>query len=237
MEDILGVLERTGFSKIEAKVYLTLLKLGSSKAGKISKKAQLNRTTTYDALRRLLDKGLAGYVVKENRKWFTSIGPEKLIEILKEREHELKKIVPSLKQIYKEPEEKHNVTLFYGYKGMRSVFQDIIREGKTNHVMDSEGQFTERMPYYAPHFIRQLEKNKIKVYHLVKEGRDVQPSKTTAVRFIKKKTRSEAVVNIYSDKVAILIWTDPPEAVVINNKTVADSFKDYFWMLWKNTKI
>ncbi len=230
-------LERIGLSHKESKVYLSLLKLGSSKAGKISKESRINRTTTYDVLKKLLEKGLVSYVVKANVKWFTAANPERLVEYLKEKEKEAKKILSSLKEVYEKPVEKHNVTLYYGYKGLKSVFQDIIREGKTNRVMDSEGQFTEKMPYYAPHFIKGLNKKNIKVKHLVRKGREIgETSDTTEVRLIPKKSRSDAAINIYDNKVAIIIWTEPPEAVLIENKKVADSFKDHFRALWKNAE-
>jgi hypothetical protein len=99
--------------------------------------------------------------------------------------------------------------------------------------INTEGEFAERMPYFAQYFIRQVEKKKIKIKHLVREGRNISPSKTTEVRYVKKKVASEAAFNIYKDKIAILIWTDPPEGVIIQNKAAADSLKEYFEILWK----
>ncbi len=230
-------LEHIGLSKNEAKIYLILLKLGSQKAGRISKEARINRTTTYDALKRLLERGLVGYVVKANRKWFEAVNPKRLMDTIKEREEAAESILPTLQKIFKTPEEKHNVTLYHGYKGIKSVFQDIVRDSKENLVMDSEGQFSERMPYYLPLFVKQVEKKKIHIKHLMRAGgKIINPTKTTEVRYIPKKTKSEAVINIYSDKVAVIVWTDPPEAVVIKNRAVADSFRDYFEMLWKQGK-
>jgi len=234
--DVQKSLERMGLSGNEARVYLALLKIGSSTAGRISKDAQINRTTTYDAIKRLLEKGLVSYVVKTNRKWFEAENPKMLIDFIKEKEKDVQDIVPDLQKIFEQPKEKHNVTLYYGYKGIRSVFQDIIREREPNYVMDSEGQFTDRMPFFAKYFIKQVEKNKIKIKHLVRQGVDIHPSKTTEVKYVTKKIQSDAVVNIYGDKVAIVIWTEPPEAVIIKNKTVADSFRDYFEIIWKNAK-
>jgi len=43
-------------------------------------------------------------------------------------------------------------------------------------------------------------------------------------------------MDIYGNKVAILMWTEPPEAVIIENKSVADSFRDYFEILWKSAR-
>lgn len=236
MAELKDTLRWIGLTGNEAKVYLALLKLGSARAGQIAKEAQLNRTTTYDSLKRLLDKGLASYVIEANRKWFKAVGPERLLEILKEKEEEVQKILPNLVSIWRTPKESHNVTLYYGYKGIKSVFQDIIREGKPICVLDAEGQFTERMPYYAPHFVRQIEAKKIPIRHIVRRGANVHPTKTTKIRYISKKARSIAVTDIYGDKIAIIVWTDPPEAVIIKNRGAADAYRLYFEMIWRIAK-
>jgi sugar-specific transcriptional regulator TrmB len=236
MVNMLSILQKIGLTNTESKVYLALIKTGEAKVAEISKESQINRTYTYDSLKKLLEKGLVSYVIEGNKKWFKAVDPERLIEFLKEKEEDVKSIIPQLKTLYKLPKSKHNVSLFYGFKGVKSVFQDMIREGKTNYVMDSEGQFADRMPWYAPHFVRQVEKNNIKIKHLVREGRDAKPSKTTEVRFISKKTKSEGVMTIFGNKLAIVIWSDVPECVLIENKAVADSFRDYFKMLWNSAK-
>lgn len=244
-DDLRETLKRIGIPFNEAKIYLALLKLGSSKAGKISKETQLNRTTTYDALKRLLDKGFVSYVVEANVKWFEAVPPKRLIEFLKEREDDLQKVIPKLDAIYELPKEKHNVTLFYGRKGMKSILLDILRNAKTIRVMDSEEQVVRKMSYFGGFFVKGLDRRKIRIKHLIRDNKEVvdwwydpeiKPSKGTQVKFVPKKTPSDAVIEIYGDKVAIQIWTDPPEGIIIQNKSVADSFKEYFEMLWKSAK-
>lgn len=235
---IVSDLEKIGLTKNEAKVYITLLKLGMSKAGVISKNAGINRTTTYDCLNGLIDKGLVSFVVESKHKVFKPVSPERLLDFVKEKELQVQKLLPDLKKFYKTPEKKHNVTLYKGYKGIKSVFQDFISstgEDGTIRVMDSEGQFTKRMPYYSPHYIKQVEDNNIKIKHIVRKGRDIKPTKTTRVRFIDK-LESDAVINVYADKIAILLWTNPPEAVVIENESLNKSLEYYFEKIWKNIK-
>jgi sugar-specific transcriptional regulator TrmB len=234
--EMLKKLKNLGFTKNEAKIYLALLKLGSVRAGTISKETQLNRTTTYDVLKNLLDKGLTSYVIQANRKWFRATNPQRILEMIKEKEEDAKEILPQLHHIYKKPKHKHNITLYYGYKGMKTVFEDFIREGKPISVIDPEPHLLDKMPYYAQHYIRQVNKNKIKLRHIVSKGFDVKPTKTTEVRFIPKVIKSDAALDVYGDKIAILIWTDPPEAVIIKNKTAADSFREYFDIIWKVAK-
>lgn len=40
-------------------------------------------------------------------------------------------------------------------------------------------------------------------------------------------------MNIYKNKTLIAIWTEEPAAVLIENKETADSFRNYFKLLWK----
>lgn len=234
--DVEKTLRWIGLSTNESKLYLAMLKEGTSKAGKLARLAQLNRTSTYEALRSLLEKGLASYVIQENRKWFSAVDPKRLVEYIKEKEEEAKKVLPELEKQYTTPEEKHNVTLYYSYNGIKTVFMDILREGKDNCVLDSEVNFTERMPYFVPQFKREIEKAGIKIKHIARKGVRVNPTKTTTVRFLDLKTMSPVATNIYGDKVALIIWTENPEAVIIKNKAAAEAYREYFEELWKISK-
>jgi len=235
-EELRITLEKYGLSHNEAKVYLTLLSLGSAMAGKISKEAMIDRTSCYDALKKLIKKGLVSYALEANRKMFRAISPDRLVGFLKEKEEEISEIMPQLKEIYRPEKGKSNVTMFKGYRGLKSVFEDILAEakGKENLVIDSSGRFKEKMPYYIPHFVKGLEKNRIKIRHIIRPGIESHPSKTTTIRYLSKEAKETAVsTNIYADKIAIILWTDVPEAIIIENKAAADSYRDYFEVLWK----
>jgi hypothetical protein len=45
---------------------------------------------------------------------------------------------------------------------------------------------------------------------------------------------SPATINVYNGKVAIFIWDEKPEAVLIENEDVARTLKNYFEFMWKN---
>ena len=80
----LEALTKAGLSEGEAKIYTTLLRLGLSKAGKISKESGLNRTSSYDALNRLIEKGLVTWVVESKIKHYQAVNPLRLMEVLQE---------------------------------------------------------------------------------------------------------------------------------------------------------
>jgi hypothetical protein len=41
-------------------------------------------------------------------------------------------------------------------------------------------------------------------------------------------SESSTVTNIYGDKIAIIIWTDKPEGIIIENAAAARAYKSYF---------
>jgi HTH-type transcriptional regulator, sugar sensing transcriptional regulator len=237
-EDVRETLKQIGLGHNESKVYLTLVKLGPSMAGKVAKEANIDRSACYDSLKALIKKGIASYAIEANRKKFAASNPQKLKDYLSEKQDLVENILPNLKEMFIEKEEKSQVHMFKGIKGLKTVFEDILRsaKGKENLVIDSCGEFVEKMPYYAPHFIKGLESNKIKVRHIVRRDKKINPSKTTEVRFFSNKiTDTIITTNIYSEKIAIILWSYVPEAVIIENKSAYEAYKSYFEILWSSS--
>ncbi len=228
-------LEKIGFSSNESNVYLTLLQKGVSKAGDIATQSNLDRSSTYDALRRLVERGVISFVVKSNVKHFQITDPKDLVSFIKEKESIVQDILPDMNKLFGIPKEDSEITVYKGYKGLKSTFEDKLREKDTIRVFDSEGQFSERMDWYAQRFKKEVEKHQIPIKHMVRKGVKIKGSKTTSVKHVDKKytEKSQGVIDIYADKICIIIWSEPPEAVVIKNKRLAESFKDYFDMIWE----
>lgn len=236
-------LENIGFSPNEIKVYLTLNDNGSTKAGKISKLAKIDRSSCYNSIKSLQEKGLVSYVLIGNVKWFQGTGPKRLLEYVKEQEEDIKTILPELDLRHKTAKVEGQVRLFKGIKGVKSIFMDIIRTGQDNYVFGSEGQFANRMPEFALQFNRLKKEKGIKTNMIIREERIKNDkslykleTKSTMHKFIPKAYESPAVTNIYGNKIAIVIWTDEPEGIIIENSAAAKAYKSYFDFMWGNAK-
>src|SRR3989338_1279088 len=107
--DIPGVLAELGLSEGEIKVYLALLKLSSVPVSKIKEETQMHRTTIYDFLEKLLNKGLINYVIRNNVKYYTAANPTKLFEFLKEKQDHLQTILPELQKLHQFQQEETKV--------------------------------------------------------------------------------------------------------------------------------
>ena len=71
-------LTRIGFTIGEAKVYLALLRLGSTTTGPLATEAGVSSSKVYKILARLEKKGLAGHTIKSKVKHFQAIDPRRL---------------------------------------------------------------------------------------------------------------------------------------------------------------
>src|SRR3989338_2360591 len=124
--DIDKVLRDAGLSDGESKVYLALLKLGNAHVQKLKEESKLHRTTIYDFLDKLIKKGLAGFVVKNNVKFYAAAHPDKLLAFVKEKEDNVKEIFPSLQQMMKQQKEELHVEVYEGEEGFKTLLNDIL---------------------------------------------------------------------------------------------------------------
>lgn len=233
-------LQQAGLTKTEAKIYLVLLDLGSALAGEITKRSELNRTIVYYSLEKLIEKGLVTYVTEANRKVFKSVNPNRLIEILKEKEKNIQKILPELKTRFETIKTESEATIFRGKKGLKSVFEDILRTNKDYLIFGAEGRFKEVFPAYSIHWDNKRVKQKIKVKVIYNEKIKKKRKgklKLVRMRFLPKNLDFPSTTQIYGDKVSIMVWSNPPYAFVIKSKEAVKSYTHFFNLLWKTANL
>ena len=225
-------LQNLGLTKTESKIYITLLNLGSSLAGIIARKSGIHRRTVYDVLDKLTEKGLIGYITKNNRKYYEINNPEKLKELIKEKEQTINQILPLLKQKYNTQKEKQETLVFKGKEAIKKIFQDQLNY-KEILVLAGEGA-SEVLSFYLKHYNNERIKRKIKLKIVSNEKHEKLPF--TQEKVIKN-FKTFTSTNIYGNNVAIIIWKQQPLAILIKEKEIADSYKNYFEIIWKSGKI
>ena len=231
-------LQKIGLNNNEAKIYLVLLRLGSAQAGKISKATQINRTTIYDTLERLIEKGLVVFTISANRKVFKPISPNRLLNQIKEKEETFKEILPELNDLFRKSNEKEESSIYKGRKGIKSILNDILNY-KEYFAFGSSGKFLEIMEHDFELFQRQKKKLRINAKIILTfSDRKTKQVKIAygKFKFIPDKYDSPTTTFIYGNNVVIIIWGEVPIAVLIESKEVSKSYKNYFELLWKVAK-
>ena len=227
-------LEKIGLSPNEAKVYLALLGLGPSLAGKITEKSKVNRRTVYDVLESLIDKGLVSYIIEANRKVFEATDPIRFLDLLKEREKEIQESLPELIAKRESNKKKQEATLFRGKKGIRSIFEDILKY-KENWVFGSHGRFREILGPFFEQYQRRKKSLKIHTKLLLSERlrkSDIVKLTPGETRYLRKDYDSPVSTIVYGEKVATIIWSEEPIGLIIKGNEVSSSFRNYFKIMW-----
>ncbi|MDO8660920.1 MAG: helix-turn-helix domain-containing protein, partial [Candidatus Woesearchaeota archaeon] len=132
------LLESIGLTKAEIKVYLALLELGSSTTGPIVEKSHASSSKIYEILEKLMQKGLASFVIESGMKYFEAAPPSRILEYVKEKEdsltkqrQELQNIIPELELKQKLSNHKSDATIFRGLKGVKTAHEDILKTLKS----------------------------------------------------------------------------------------------------------
>jgi sugar-specific transcriptional regulator TrmB len=234
------VFEQLGLTQAESKVYLALLELGSSQAGNITSKTGIHRRTVYDSIERLIEKGLVSFISQNNIKFFEAVDPKQLLEILKEKQDNLKQILPELDLLHNSSKEKQETTFFRGKLGLKSVFNHQIEVGKEILVFGASVDAPNILKAYFPYYDRERVKKKISVKIVfdesVKNNDYIKSIPNADIKFIPKEYSSPAAINVYGDNVAIILWSEEPIAILIKNKDIAKGYKNYFSLLWNVSK-
>lgn len=242
-----STLEAIGLTKNEVKIYVALLEVGLTRTGILLKKTGIHPSKMYDGLERLTQKGLVTYIVKANTKHFKAVNPRRLLDFLKdkkkkidEQENEVKEILPQLELKQKLGLDETEAEIFRGWKGMDTVYRmlrDTLKKGDLNLVFGAGlGEDTEMVRRFFNKHLMLMAKKRIKqkiIYNEEARGNiheQTQHPHLFQVKYLKNTTPAE--INIWADKTMIVILRKDPTVILVSDKKVAASFRQYFDVMW-----
>jgi sugar-specific transcriptional regulator TrmB len=250
-------LNNLGLTNGEARVYLSLLKLGSAKVGAIVKDSTISYSKVYDVLQRLSIKGLVSQITVENVKHFNAVEPYRLHEYIKRKEEELNaqkviidKIIPQLAEYASNNrnKKKSSAEIFIGDSGLRTayeiLFNDLSRRKKKKKDDDNDdvlryfyphaGYHEVATPFYSRLYRFQKSK-KIKqkgiatfAFKSSKHFREIP--KDVNMKFVNFPL--PGTMDILRDKLLIISWNNTATGILIISEEIAEHFKSYFDKIW-----
>jgi len=235
IEKLIGL----GLTKNQAEVYLELLKNPGQTGGEIAKNLSIDRSFSYGILNNLMEKGLANYIIKDNKRLFSASEPSNLLEEIDEKRNKIQKIVKELESIKKKTKEEKSVKVYEGKSGLKAYVRDLL-ESKEFLTLGggSKLNILDALKYEYPHYVKELSKKKIKGKLITspenkKIMKEIYKNYKVNIKSLKN-LKNPSSLTIFKNKVAIYRVEDKPFVVIIEDKKMAEFFKMYFNHLWKS---
>lgn len=243
-QELSYMLKEYGLDEKEISVYLSLVGRNELTAYKIAKETKIHRSTCYDILERLIQKGFINKLQKEETYFYAVNDISRIISNLKVKENLLLNITPKLQELEKKEDTK--IKYFEGVEGQSQFNLKLFNLFKNReigycYILGNTYSTTTGSNLFIEKLINLLKNKKgvgeykgiwnpkyrgdeiIKKYNLIGENKFLEiPSGVGTI--------------IYENGVAFLYATNITYTIDIQNKKVAEEFKAYFEILWKQAK-
>ncbi len=236
-----------GLTKGEAKVYITLLKIGESTTGKIIEEAGLSSGKIYEILEKLIKKGLATYIIREKTKYFSAATPKKILEYLEEQKKDIEEkkkeieiLIPSLIKLQEAGTKGSFALIYKGMEGLKTVSYDDLDNisGKEEIlIIGISARRDERILNFWDKWTKERVRRKImlKVIAASPEAGDrYKGAAFTEVKVLE--TSGISPIGIYGDDRITLYGYSTLTFISIRDPEIAKSFREFFYSLWKIAK-
>ncbi len=242
------ILLKAGLSVRELSVYRLLLAEGELMASAIAKKTGIIRTNAYDVLNSLVKKGIVSYMVRNGKKYFRSTEPEKLLDYidaqrrdLEETKDEIAKILPSLRAV-DASSERPIIEIYEGKEGMKTILAMSVRESLRTRkeilgISVQQQKCRELAGPYHARWYADREKRRIKSRYLMPSHERIIPVQHTSFKRLPRAAKNPSEIFIFGDITAQFLFTGNLfTAIVIKDKAITQTYRDYFDFLWKTVK-
>lgn len=242
--NLLITLQNYGLSEKEARVYLTVLELGTSIASTIARRAELNRVTVYTILDDLKRDGIVNETTKEGIKYYSVISPDILLKQLEQKYESFKEKVPELLALAEKFGNKIKVQFFEWLEGMVKMYNDLLSSTSEpiHSFLGLEDMQPELKKRLLEWFLPQRVKLKIPAKVIVSDNE----SNKTYKKMDKKSLKETRIItsnifslygeiNIYGEnRIMIAMFNDKEMSwIIIHSKSMHDSLKSIFDLVWK----
>tara|TARA_Y100000296_G_scaffold84834_1_gene119225 strand:+ start:10404 stop:10904 length:501 start_codon:yes stop_codon:yes gene_type:complete len=164
------------------------------------------------------------------------------LDYLKQKEDNLKKIIPEIEKIQNKPKEEKKVSISEGLNSVKNILLHFLDSKKPLDVYGTPIEALELLGGFTDEFHKLRIEKKILMRYIfgidaLKRVRELNEMEYTKARYLPSSYNSKISTNICEDKVVLILWDMPVSAITIENKLVAETYRNYFEILWDAAKI
>lgn len=238
-----------GLNDKEISVYLGLIYLGPAPVREVARKACVNRGTTYDILKNLIDLGLVAYYKhsdhEDKRQYFVAEPPQKILTAVENRKRnldvlkdQLGKSLPELQSLYEKSGAKPVVKYYEGNSGIRTILQDVLetvkRQAEKVYYVYSSADIRQYLYRAYSDYNKDRLKNKIAV-KVIALGEGGEFAGLDERKWLSRDEGSPTYVLIYGGKIAMITLDALGRCVgvIIENEGLYQTQEMIFKKLWQ----
>jgi HTH-type transcriptional regulator, sugar sensing transcriptional regulator len=241
-----SIIEGMGFSPREAKVYLALLKLGSSTITNIIKKSEVPSSKIYEVLDRLIQKGIVSYFKKGRSKHFQATDPENILKEFDKKRDEFKESLEELKQLQILSKREQSVELFEGKNAIFKALGNLleISEPGDEYLSFSVGKehLDKDINLFMANFTHKRVEKKLKIKVLSHKENKENLKKAYSKEILSSIHNRFTDIHfpqgliILKDKLVQLSWQEPALAIIITSQKISDEYREFFYQTYNSAK-
>jgi len=240
---LIQVLEESGLPRKTAGIYLCLLGKRKMTVSEIARESNIKRATCYEYIDTLLARDFILRIPVGKRMYYAAVDPRRLLADFKKKAAHFEERLPEMLDIHDKAIQKPKVSFYEGKRELRRIYDDMFKTvGEVRSIFPPEAFFENFSEEDYDEFDRSLSQHAIKCKDLFVDGRFVKKireirarngSENKSDKTLPDWFKSNVDVLIYSEKVALISLRDL-SAIVIDNKDIADLFRNLHAGFWKS---
>lgn len=238
-EEFIELLKSIGLTKGEIDVYLDLLKNQASTAYLIAKRINQHRSGVYDSLRKLQNKALIVEIKDKNKSLFQTKEYTSIEEYLKQKQEDLKKITPYLKEISNTEMPEGKVSISYGLARLRTIFSNILESNDEVLIWILPSNVNEVLgDWFLKEINQRIIKNKVPVKLICSNTGSISNlEKNPLLEFKMLNEESPMFTIVSSNYVFLVVLGSTITVIEMKDANIANGFKARFLFSWEKAEL
>lgn len=249
---IVETLAKLGLGENEAELYAIMLRYPKSTVQELQARSPFPRTMLYYVLNRLVQFELVSAIKDQWRTVYVAESPERLYDLLADKEREffknaqlVRELVPELKEKYRLAGGRPGVRLMEGIDGYQKALDDMLLSKP--EIVYAYADFTAQIPGIEiresvdqKRIAKKIQKRVLlfESEHAKRELKKYPYTDFTQFRFVTHPLPTWGVdMQLYDNKILYTTHVErAPMAILVEDKTLFEMQKHIFDLLWKQGK-
>ena len=234
------LLEDSGFTEKEARVYLALLSFGQADVTEIAKAADLKRSIVYVILEGLIKRGYANLLPNSKVNTYQAIDPSVILNQLKILTKNFSEMLPLLRTLKNQGGRRPKISYHESQEGIWKIYEEMTQV-EDAFFITSYTRIEKCFANSITTWISQWKKGyyKLKGRHLLPNNpRDIEIGReflkiSQRVRVLEALNEIHMDFAVYRNSFAITALEEEPFMVVIESEELVKSIRAIFEIVWE----